>query len=186
MHPREEGQSDYSSSSDDDKPSAKKPAQAPEVVPVETKAQPSPCEPSSKREMDDIEMPLTGTGYPMMYPPPHHIWVCPPYPEPLNEIKEGDQKGVISLMTTHDNKRTMSPASVLNRVVYDSIEPNPAWKSKKPLAPGEVRRYYDPSGPDDDTLIFESRFESGNLRRAIQIYPVGEVRLPAGYDAHIH
>ena len=34
-----------------------------------------------------------------------------------------------------------------------------------------MRQYYDPTGPDDDTLIFESRFESGNLRRAIQIYP---------------
>jgi len=29
--------------------------------------------------------------------------------------------------------------------------------------------WYHPSGPHDDTLCFESRFESGNLRRAIQV-----------------
>ena len=122
---------------------------------------------SSPSRQEQVEMPQTGTGYPMIFPPPHHLWTCPPYPEPLNELKEG----IVSLMTMHDNKRTLNPSAVLNRVVYDSIEPNPAAKSKSPLGPGEVRQYYDPTGPDDDTLIFESRFESGNLRRAIQIYP---------------
>jgi hypothetical protein len=125
---------------------------------------PSAASPSRQEE---IEMPQTGTGYPMIFPPPHHLWTCPPYPEPLNELKEG----IVSLMTMHDNKRTLNPSAVLNRVVYDSIEPNPAAKSKSAPAAGEVRQYYDPTGPDDDTLIFESRFESGNLRRAIQIYP---------------
>ena len=32
-----------------------------------------------------------------------------------------------------------------------------------------VTQYYKPSGPDDKTLIFESRFESGNLLAAIKI-----------------
>ncbi len=125
---------------------------------------PSAASPSRQEE---VEMPQTGTGYPMIFPPPHHLWACPPYPEPLNELKEG----IVSLMMMHDNKRTLNPSAVLNRVVYDSIEPNPAAKSKTPQAAGEVRQYYEPTGPDDDTLIFESRFESGNLRRAIQIYP---------------
>lgn len=30
--------------------------------------------------------------------------------------------------------------------------------------------YYQPSFKNDHTLVFESRFESGNLRRAIQVY----------------
>ena len=30
--------------------------------------------------------------------------------------------------------------------------------------------YYVPKSVDDYTLVFESRFESGNLRRAIQVY----------------
>ena len=32
-----------------------------------------------------------------------------------------------------------------------------------------LKPYYVKSDPDDSTLIFESRFESGNLRRAVQI-----------------
>lgn len=30
--------------------------------------------------------------------------------------------------------------------------------------------YYQPSFKNDHTLVFESRFECGNLRRAIQVY----------------
>mmetsp|Transcript_13696 Transcript_13696/g.13414 ORF Transcript_13696/g.13414 Transcript_13696/m.13414 type:complete len:166 (-) Transcript_13696:466-963(-) len=33
-----------------------------------------------------------------------------------------------------------------------------------------LKPYYSPKTPEDYTLIFESRFESGNLRRAIQVY----------------
>jgi len=35
---------------------------------------------------------------------------------------------------------------------------------------GEFLPFYSPTSKDDYTLIFESRFESGNLRRAIQVY----------------
>eukprot|EP00792_Barthelona_sp_PAP020_P003925 TRINITY_DN1760_c0_g1_i1.p1 TRINITY_DN1760_c0_g1~~TRINITY_DN1760_c0_g1_i1.p1 ORF type:complete len:995 (+),score=192.08 TRINITY_DN1760_c0_g1_i1:71-3055(+) len=54
----------------------------------------------------------------------------------------------------------------INRIVYDSIEypegpPNPLI--------GELKPWYIPVGQADSTLIFESRFESGNLRRAIQV-----------------
>jgi len=33
----------------------------------------------------------------------------------------------------------------------------------------KLRAYYLKETEDDDTLIFESRFESGNLRRAVKI-----------------
>lgn len=33
----------------------------------------------------------------------------------------------------------------------------------------KLRTYYLKENEDDDTLIFESRFESGNLRRAVKI-----------------
>ena len=68
---------------------------------------------SSPSRQEQVEMPQTGTGYPMIFPPPHDLWTCPPYPEPLNELKEG----IVSLMTMHDNKRTLNPSAVLNRVV---------------------------------------------------------------------
>uniref|UniRef100_A0A6U2EXJ2 Peptidase M14 domain-containing protein n=1 Tax=Chlamydomonas euryale TaxID=1486919 RepID=A0A6U2EXJ2_9CHLO len=35
----------------------------------------------------------------------------------------------------------------------------------------DLPAWYQPSGDDDTTLVFESRFESGNLRRALQVYP---------------
>lgn len=77
------------------------------------------------------------------------------------------------MMATHDSKRVMNPGAVLNRVVFDSIEPNPSRNKDvdASLPADKVRQYYELSGPDDETLVFESRFESGNLRRAIQIYP---------------
>ena len=56
----------------------------------------------------------------------------------------------------------------MNRVVYDSIDPSPYHQGEAPE--GEITSFYVPMGPDDNTLLFESRFESGNLRRAIQVY----------------
>lgn len=62
----------------------------------------------------------------------------------------------------------------------DSGVGNPAAFVRPPAAAagaaGEQREhvdlppYYTPTGPEDTTLVFESRFESGNLRRAIQVY----------------
>jgi hypothetical protein len=54
----------------------------------------------------------------------------------------------------------------MNRVVYDSIDPSPYAGTSQPVE-GEVSPFYIPSNADDNTLIFESRFETGNLRRAI-------------------
>lgn len=39
-----------------------------------------------------------------------------------------------------------------------------------PAPQDDLPAYYSPTGPDDHTLVFESRFECGNLRRAIQVY----------------
>lgn len=54
----------------------------------------------------------------------------------------------------------------MNRVVYDCIDPSPYTQGQE--APnGDVSAFYQIQSPDDYTLIFESRFECGNLRRAI-------------------
>eukprot|EP00698_Gefionella_okellyi_P012506 TRINITY_DN3376_c0_g1_i1.p1 TRINITY_DN3376_c0_g1~~TRINITY_DN3376_c0_g1_i1.p1 ORF type:complete len:976 (-),score=156.11 TRINITY_DN3376_c0_g1_i1:4-2508(-) len=52
------------------------------------------------------------------------------------------------------------------------MEPNPMHKQLglEPLPPGKLHPYYVVDGLNDKTLVFESRFESGNLRRAIQVY----------------
>jgi len=53
----------------------------------------------------------------------------------------------------------------MNRVVYDSIDPSPYQTGEAPE--GEITTFYVPKDDQDNTLLFESRFESGNLRRAI-------------------
>jgi hypothetical protein len=79
-------------------------------------------------------------------------------------------------MLVHDAERLANPQDVLNRVVYDCIEPNPnTFKGNTGGAAtagqdGALPPYYTKTDPADTTLIFESRFESGNLRRAIQVY----------------
>lgn len=136
----------------------------------------------------------TGTGAPVIPLHPRltaEPAVCPET-EPLIEVQED----LVSQMLMHDAERMANPHTVMNRVVFDAIEPNPNVSRREqnsssgpdtagpsggsvpstvdeymrlvsePLAP-----YYDLSSEDDTTLVFESRFESGNLRRAIQVYP---------------
>ena len=66
----------------------------------------------------------------------------------------------------------------MNRVVYDCRDPSPynnlyssaAGSPPAQKADGTLHPFYVKQSDDDYTLIFESRFESGNLRRAIQVY----------------
>ena len=62
--------------------------------------------------------------------------------------------------------------NLLNRVVYDAIDPSPYTGAVPTDASetGNVPPFYIPTSAEDNTLLFESRFESGNLRRAIQVY----------------
>lgn len=63
-------------------------------------------------------------------------------------------------------ERVAHAESLMNRVVFDAIDPSP-YNPTNACPEGEVPQFYIPIGPDDITLLFESRFESGNLRRAI-------------------
>ena len=66
----------------------------------------------------------------------------------------------------------------MNRVVYDCRDPSPynsQYSSAAGSPPaekedGDLHPFYVKQSEDDYTLIFESRFECGNLRRAIQVY----------------
>lgn len=97
--------------------------------------------------------------------------------------------------------RTAEESHVVRRLVFEvdgrsdvssapstpqsAAAPLPAW-CRGSLAPGgtagagtqrpvgwqaSLPPFYDASAPDDETLVFESRFESGNLRRAWQVGP---------------
>jgi cytosolic carboxypeptidase protein 2/3 len=70
-------------------------------------------------------------------------------------------------------ERVVHQENLLNRVVYDAIDPSPytgAQATDINNETGEVPPFYIPTSAEDNTLLFESRFESGNLRRAIQVY----------------
>lgn len=149
----------------------------------------------------------TGTGHPVM--PIHPKLTTEPAVLPGLEPLVPVPEDLVSRMLLHDAERMANPHTVMNRVVYDAIDPNPAAVKRaasagssggeggegprpdspaafaahigppppmsveeqikalsKPLTP-----YYDMQSENDTTLVFESRMESGNLRRAIQVYP---------------
>lgn len=57
----------------------------------------------------------------------------------------------------------------MNKIVYDLLDP-PLSKDLNPKDYGvDVLPWYVPNSEEDKTLVFESKFESGNLRRAIQL-----------------
>jgi hypothetical protein len=57
----------------------------------------------------------------------------------------------------------------INQIVYDSKEPSPYTKEIDPANHSvDVLPYYLPKNKEDTVLVFESRFECGNLRRVIQ------------------
>jgi hypothetical protein len=61
--------------------------------------------------------------------------------------------------------------SLLKKIAYDPYESPAPTKDINPKTYGvDVMPYYLPQGDSDTTLVFESRFESGNLRRAIQLF----------------
>lgn len=128
---------------------------------------------------------FSGTGLPMIFPGPQHTFAVPDKLEDLADV----QPGMVAKMMIHDAQRGANPSALLNRVVYDCIDPSPmpgnnameytlpSEEDKKGVFPflpqthkQRLRPYYTPLGPDDTTLVFESRFESGNLRRAIQVF----------------
>ena len=84
------------------------------------------------------------------------------------------QEFILEESLRREAERVAHQENLMNRVVYDCIDPSP-YQGCSPLSDqqvldGEFPQFYTPQTPDDYTLVFESRFESGNLRRAIQVY----------------
>ena len=117
---------------------------------------------SEEENLQDFVL-KTGIGAPMMATPHEFIEDMEPY-EPIATIKEG----ILEECLRRDNERITHPENLMNRVIYDSIDPSP--HTHKPKTQGVLPNFYVPSSEEDCTLVFESRFESGNLRRAVQVY----------------
>jgi len=106
----------------------------------------------------------TGTSTVLIKNPPFHLKDStamidfePLYPP---------QEFILEDSLRREAERVAHQESSMNRVVYDCQDPSPYTQGMEPPE-GEFLPFYSPTSKDDYTLIFESRFESGNLRRAI-------------------
>ena len=106
----------------------------------------------------------TGTSCLMMKNPPHHIKDTEEF-EPLYTPKES----ILEDCLRREAERVAHQENLMNRVVYDAIDSSPYSSSTEPKE-GELSPFYQIQSEDDYTCVFESRFECGNLRRAIQVY----------------
>eukprot|EP00747_Dinoflagellata_sp_TGD_P064225 gnl/TRDRNA2_/TRDRNA2_153809_c1_seq1.p1 gnl/TRDRNA2_/TRDRNA2_153809_c1~~gnl/TRDRNA2_/TRDRNA2_153809_c1_seq1.p1 ORF type:complete len:878 (-),score=143.06 gnl/TRDRNA2_/TRDRNA2_153809_c1_seq1:50-2368(-) len=107
---------------------------------------------------------------------PEFSRIVPQHPETIYVVPEG----LFDDIVRQEADRILHPDLVQNRTVYDSVEVNTDERTgvgaaglTAPRVSGivdELPPYYTPCGPDDHTLVFESRFESGNLRRAVRVY----------------
>lgn len=113
----------------------------------------------------DSYIPLkTGTSCMMMKNPPYHIKDAEDF-EPLYTPKDS----ILEECLRREAERVAHQENLMNRVVYDAIDSSPYSGNIEPKE-GELVPFYQTQAEDDYTLVFESRFESGNLRRAIQVY----------------
>ncbi|OMJ74656.1 hypothetical protein SteCoe_26367 [Stentor coeruleus] len=92
------------------------------------------------------------------------------YPDLIDEVEPYEpiytpKENIIEECLRRENERVTNQNSLYYRVVYDCYDTSPFQDIKQQNDP-----YYIVKSSDDTTLVFESRFESGNLRRAIQIY----------------
>ena len=99
--------------------------------------------------------------------PPNHIKNAGDF-EPLYP----PQEFILEESLRREAERVVHQENLLNRVVFDAIDPSPYTGAVPTDAAetGNVPPFYIPTSAEDNTLLFESRFESGNLRRAIQVY----------------
>ena len=85
-------------------------------------------------------------------------------------------RGILEEILIQEAEKMIVQNNRPNRVVYEQEAPSPylTVTSVHQKANGSSKSdpglpYYVPESHDDTTLIFESRFESGNLAKAVQV-----------------
>ncbi|KAL4508114.1 hypothetical protein ABPG72_021487 [Tetrahymena utriculariae] len=107
----------------------------------------------------------TGTEFILLPRSPEFIATSEPF-EPMYIPKQT----ILEESLRREIERICFADTLINRVVYDCVDQSLYTKDLEPSKYGmDVLPFYIPQSQDDITLVFESRFESGNLRRAIQI-----------------
>lgn len=139
---------------------------------------------------DPTWRPATGIAQALALPSPTFLWKCPAI-EPLAQVRDGligrmQVQIVCCALVAHQGRRCSKPVGLARR----RLSQRSCTTSKKPPlcvvggwgGPRDASQITskDPLGPTvagvDTMISFESRFESGNLRRAIQVYVVARCR----------
>ncbi|CAM9264204.1 unnamed protein product, partial [Ascophyllum nodosum] len=126
--------------------------------------------------------PETGTALPFIWPPPEHLEKPAPFPEPV--LPSPPSELLVAREMELDALRCEDPVKYQGLQVYDSLSPPPHGNYKRvrgATRAEDMPRWYVTQGPDDDTVLFESRFESGNLRSAEKI-DKSEYNLQLAFD----
>lgn len=114
----------------------------------------------SDKRFDNSQV-KTGTSIPMLA-------FCPEF---IDEVEECElitipSETILEESLRHECERILFQETLMNRLIYDSIDPSPFPQIDNPT---DLPPFFTPASHEDNTLVFESRFESGNLRRVIQI-----------------
>ena len=141
------------------------------------------------QDKDHIPLKTGVPGYKLLKHAPKHIIDADQF-EPLYI----HQENILEDTLGREAERVAHQENLMNRVVYDSMtqqeDAAPSKGQSEAQVPGSqaddnplnlptvtncdndatFENYYKPQSKNDFTLSFESRFESGNLRRAIQVY----------------
>ncbi|CAM9675104.1 unnamed protein product, partial [Laminaria digitata] len=126
----------------------------------------------------------SGTTLPFIWPPPAHLQTPPAFEEPVLPCPPSES--LLARETKLDALRCEDPSSHQGRQVYDSLDPPPrdnyhVRDARGATSAEDLPRWYLPEGGADDTILFESRFESGNLRSAERINE-SEYNLQLAFD----
>lgn len=96
---------------------------------------------------EDSYIPIkSGTTCPMMRNPPYHIKDAEDF-EPLYV----PQENILEDCLRREAERVAHQENLMNRVVYDCIDPSPYVTSTEPKE-GELAMFYQPQSDDDFTL----------------------------------
>ncbi|CAM9151585.1 unnamed protein product, partial [Phaeothamnion confervicola] len=115
--------------------------------------------------------------------PPEHVIGEPDFPEPL---LSPPLEAALRNEEDIDAARCADPALRADwETVYDSLQPPPrfsAWLVSGPTPREKMPAWHEAEGAGDDTLVFESHFESGNLRSAVRLGQTDEYNLMLSFD----
>jgi hypothetical protein len=115
-----------------------------------------------------LKLPFTGIEQPFTKRKPKFVGEAPMFEPVTGALNRSNIGSRIVNNKVPTNYTALKLTELLPRLVYDCSVPLP--QDPNPSQPNKycdkLQSYYTPIASNDPTLVFESRFESGNLHRA--------------------